>query len=188
MLIKARHHNLGFLTIPIKTLYYNNNSGSHYSTFRDSTRIFLRLISGLIQFSASTTVSAFVDVISFFLLNTILLADLSAPVRILVSTVIARVISSISNYLMNRRLVFTHTGRFAASAARYYVLCIFLMIASYGMVYAISLFWKVNESVIKLITDFILGFMSYEVQLHWVFRNKDSTEVAFPSDAIGRSR
>jgi putative flippase GtrA len=188
MLIKARHHNLGFLTIPIKTLYFDNNSGSHYSTLKDSARIFLRLISGLIQFSASTTVSAFVDVISFFLLNTILLAGLSAPIRILVSTVIARVISSISNYFMNRRLVFTHTGRFASSAARYYVLCIFLMIASYGMVYTISLFWKVNESLIKLITDFALGFMSYEIQLHWVFRNKDSTEAVLPSNAIGRSR
>lgn len=47
MLIGVMHHNIGFTTMPIKTLYYDNNSGSHYNTIRDSARIFACLVSGL---------------------------------------------------------------------------------------------------------------------------------------------
>lgn len=47
MLINAKRHNLSLSTIPIKTLYYNNNSGSHYTTVKDSARIFKCLILGL---------------------------------------------------------------------------------------------------------------------------------------------
>lgn len=46
MLIRARHRKLGFKTVPIKTLYFNNNSGSHYNTIKDSFRILKILISG----------------------------------------------------------------------------------------------------------------------------------------------
>lgn len=48
MLIGVMHHNIGFSTMPIKTLYYDNNSGSHYSTIGDSARIFACLVSGLL--------------------------------------------------------------------------------------------------------------------------------------------
>lgn len=47
MLINAKKHGLGLSTIPIKTLYYNNNSGSHYGTIKDSAKILKCLIIGL---------------------------------------------------------------------------------------------------------------------------------------------
>lgn len=49
MLIKARILNLGLYTVPIETLYFDNNSGSHYNTVKDSAYIFFRLIAGLIE-------------------------------------------------------------------------------------------------------------------------------------------
>ena len=58
------------------------------------------------------------------------------------------------------------------------------MMTSYGLVYSISLFWKVNESFIKLITDFILGFLSYEVQLRWVFQNKSNEEMSIHNEVV----
>ena len=171
MLIKARHRNIGFSTISIKTVYYDNNSGSHFSTAKDASRIFLRLISGLIQYSGATIVSGFLDILGFYMLNSVVFAAFSAPIRIFVSTVIARVISSLCNYLMNRNLIFAHNGKLASSVLRYYILCIFLMLTSYSLVYTVSLFWRVNESVIKIFIDIALGFFSYQVQLRWVFRN-----------------
>jgi len=183
MLINARHYNLAILTIPIKTLYFDNNSGSHYSTVKDSARIFLCLISGLIQYSGATIVSGFFDILSFFMLNSVVFTNLSAPVRIFASTVIARMISSILNYSMNRRLIFADTGKLAGSAVRYYILAIFLMMTSYSLVYAVSRFWGVNETIIKLIIDIALGLVSYQVQLRWVFRKKDNINSSFPPGA-----
>lgn len=49
MLIQARRHNLNLTSVPIETLYYNNNSGSHYSTIKDSVRILKCLLRGLRQ-------------------------------------------------------------------------------------------------------------------------------------------
>ena len=46
MLIKARHRQLDFILIPIKTVYFDHNAGSHYSTVKDSARIFRILIAG----------------------------------------------------------------------------------------------------------------------------------------------
>lgn len=47
MLIKARRRQLDFTLIPIKTVYFDHNAGSHYSTVKDSARIFRILIAGL---------------------------------------------------------------------------------------------------------------------------------------------
>ncbi|MGI6345217.1 MAG: glycosyltransferase family 2 protein [Bacillota bacterium] len=49
MLIHAKRHNLKLLTIPIATVYYDNNANSHYSTIGDSLFILWRLILGLIK-------------------------------------------------------------------------------------------------------------------------------------------
>lgn len=185
MLIKARRRNLNFTAIPIKTVYFDNNSGSHYKTFKDSVPIFLCLISGLLQFSGATIISGCFDVISFFILNSFLFSSLSAPVRILLSTVVARAISSIFNYLMNRRLIFDDMGKLRSSALRYYILCVIQIFVSYVLVYTASLYWKVNESIIKLLVDIILGFGSYQVQLRWVFQNRCSIDTSFSPGGIG---
>ncbi len=47
MLIEARRRHLDLIPIPIDTLYFNKNSGSHYNIFKDSFRIFKALVSGL---------------------------------------------------------------------------------------------------------------------------------------------
>ncbi|WP_041484093.1 glycosyltransferase [Desulfitobacterium metallireducens] len=176
VLIKARHHKVSFSTVPIQTVYFDNNSGSHFSTVRDAIPIFLRLSSGLIQYSGATIVTGFIDIAGFFVLNSIILANLSAPVRILLSTGIARFMSSILNFFMNRRIIFADKGKLVSSAVRYYIWAIILMIISSSLVYTISLFWGINESIIKLIIDIALGFLSYQVQLRWVFRDTESID------------
>lgn len=173
MLIKTRKRNIDFSTVDIKTLYFDNNSGSHYNPIKDSARIFLCLISGLVQYAMSLIVSGLFDVTCFFLLNSIAFTALPAPVRLFASTAIARVVSSMCNYSMNRKLIFGDKGKLTSSAARYYTLWLFLMIASYGLVYAASLYWRVNESIIKLVIDLLLGIASYQIQLHWVFSRRD---------------
>lgn len=178
MLINAKRCKLNFEPIPIKTVYFNNNSGSHYSTIKDSIPIFLSLISGLVQYSGAIIASGFLDIITFFILNSFVLAYLPAVSRIFACTVIARLISSICNYILNRKFIFSDRGKLASSAVRYYILCICLMMASYFLVYTISLSWKINESVIKLLIDTILGFVSYQIQLRWVFQNRDRVEAS----------
>lgn len=44
MLIYARRNRLPFHEIPIETIYFNNNEGSHYKSIRDSVKIFRRML------------------------------------------------------------------------------------------------------------------------------------------------
>lgn len=180
MLIKAKRHNIDFLTVPIQTVYFDNNSGSHFSTVKDALPIFGRLVMGIVHYSGATLISGFIDIASFFVLNSLVFADFSAPLRILLSTAIARFLSSILNFLINRRLIFADKGKLATSAVRYYIWVVILMMISYSLVYSVSLFWGVNESIIKFIIDVTLGLLSYQVQLRWVFRNTDKHDESFP--------
>jgi glycosyltransferase involved in cell wall biosynthesis len=176
MLIRARRRHLDFTLIPIKTMYFDHNAGSHYSTVKDSARIFLILVTGFVHYSASAVGALIIDLSCFFLLNRFVFAGLAPAGRIFASTAVARVISSLFNFAVNKKLIFSHKGNWAASAARYYTLCLFQMLASAGLVYGFSLFWKVDAAVIKVIVDFILYILSYQVQLRWVFRGSDAAD------------
>lgn len=44
MLIYARRNRIPFKEIPIETIYFNNNEGSHYKSIRDSIKIFRRML------------------------------------------------------------------------------------------------------------------------------------------------
>lgn len=183
MLIQVRFHNLSLSVVPIKTLYFNNNAGSHYSTVKDSLRIFLCLLAGLFSYLKTTVLSGLLDLLCFFILYNTIFSVLLTPLRIFASSLLARLFSSACNYALNRRIIFNHTGKIAPSAFRYYILWVFLLLASAGLVYFLSIFWTINVTVIKFFVDFALGLLSYQVQLRWVFRNKDKSYVIFPPGA-----
>jgi len=50
MLIYARSNQLPFHEIPIETIYFNNNEGSHFKSIRDSMKIFRRMLREFFEF------------------------------------------------------------------------------------------------------------------------------------------
>ncbi len=158
--------------VPIQTIYYDNNSGSHYSSFQDSFRIFLRLISGFIRYTLSSSISAIIDISTFMLLNSVILTNMPAAKRLFIATVSARVISSICNFLTNKNLVFRNGNRITISAAKYYTLWFFQLLSSYGLIYAASTLLNGYAAFMKIVIDLGLAVISYQIQLHWVFSAK----------------
>lgn len=51
MLIHARRAGIPFVEIPIETIYFNNNEGSHYKSIGDSLKIFRRMLRGFFDYS-----------------------------------------------------------------------------------------------------------------------------------------
>lgn len=188
MLIKARFRQLDLLLVPIQTLYFDNNSGSHYKTVKDSARVFWCLISGLRQYVETTVISGIIDVLGFFVLYTFAFSDLIVSERIFASTVIARVVSSAGNYALNRRIIFSDSGRVVRSAFRYYILWFGLMLSSYALVLEISRILRVNVVLIKISGDFFLGLLSYQIQLRWVFKHREHVDSSFPPGVKSRYR
>jgi putative flippase GtrA len=179
MLIFAKKNNIRLSEISIQTLYFNNNSESHYSSIIDSIRVFRKLISGLVKYSVATFASGIIDIVSFFLLTSLILKNLPIGIRIFIGTLGARILSSSCNFYMNRKLVFTSRNNVKNAIIKYYVLFFGLIAASYILVLSANLLLDVNVILAKICIDALLGILSYQIQLHWVFKN-DKQDISKP--------
>lgn len=177
MLIYARKMNVKILEVPIQTLYFNNNSGSHYNPLADSLKVFMKLISGFLYYSYSTIVSGFVDLLCFIVLTSAFLEELPLKIRIFYATFVARILSSSSNFLINRKFVFKGENSFVQSLFKYVILVLGITSASYFLVVSSNLYLGLNVILAKICIDSLLGILSYEVQLHWVFKESRHKKV-----------
>ncbi|MCH3967305.1 MAG: GtrA family protein [Atopobiaceae bacterium] len=89
--------------------------------------------------------------------------------RILIGTYVARAASITINYNLNRHLVFDRSGGRRHAAARYLALAALVALLSSLGVYLCSTGLGMDERVAKLLVDFCLFFLNYNVQRTWVF-------------------
>lgn len=52
MLLSMSSEGVPFIAVPIQTIYFNNNSGSHFRPLRDSLRIAAQLCAGIVRYGA----------------------------------------------------------------------------------------------------------------------------------------
>jgi len=169
MLLSARKRLLDIVQVPIQTLYFDNNSESHYNPLKDSCKIFCKMINGMSNYIVSGILSGAIDIMIFYLLNSFILSGFSAKTSILIATVIARISSSLCNFSVNRKFVFKNQCGFLKSMKKYYVLFICQMFFSYLLVYISNVYLNLNASISKIVIDILLALISYQIQLRWVF-------------------
>lgn len=171
MLILARSEMIPMVVVPIQTIYFNNNAGSHYRTVADSLRVAGQMFRGLGQYGLSSTLSAVIDVILYAVFVKWIMNSLPQTARILLGGLAARLISSIVNYTLNRRLPYVQTKNVRQTAARYYVLWLVQMICSVFGAWILALF-GLGELLSKWVVDLLLAAASYQIQLRWVFAKR----------------
>lgn len=91
--------------------------------------------------------------------------------NIFMATAVARVCSSLCNYLLNSKKVFHSRNK--TSLVRYYLLCALQFTASAGLVSIASLLihaGSIGKTIIKAIVDTTLFLISYQIQREWVFK------------------
>lgn len=169
MLLYMKENNIPFEEVKIQTVYIDENSSSHFNPIKDSIRIYKVII----KFFMSSVWASAVDLIMFALLCVLLEGSFDKKVYILLATILARVVSSLCNYVINHKIVFKSKGSIKSTILRYYVLCVLQMLVSYSLVYALSVLIKVNGGalvLLKAIVDVILFFISFRIQRQWVFK------------------
>ncbi|MFS0724813.1 GtrA family protein [Paenibacillus sp. 1P07SE] len=170
MLISCMQSGISIHTTPIQVIYENGNAGTHFKAVRDSARIMRVMFSSFVRFISSSVASSAVDLgIAWLLL------DLLRPVleqqdytRILLATVIARVISIGVNYALNRNFVFRMMDN-RGSLWRYLTLCAWVILLSSTGVYLLHTILMIDDKLAKLICDTLLFLLSYHMQRRWVF-------------------
>lgn len=169
MLLVFRKNNITFDEVEIETVYLEENASTHFHPIRDSIKIYKIIF----RFMLSSGASFLIDYGIFVLLVYLLEGIMEQSQKLFLATFAARVVSSLFNYTMNRKAVFGSKASVKKSIVKYYTLCVIQTSLSYGAVYLLSFLSHAGpglESVLKLVVDVCLFFLSFRVQQRWVFK------------------
>lgn len=159
--------------VKISTVYIEENKSSHFRVVRDSLRIYALIIKYLL----SAVSSCVLDVGVFGVLKHFkVFKFLEAVIPITWSAgFVARAISSLFNYLLNSKVVFGDKIN-KQTLIKYYILVVIQIVASNALVFLIEGLVGITSafvlSLVKLIVDTFLFFISFRVQHKWVFNSK----------------
>lgn len=170
MLLKLKQQSIGIKEVEIKTLYFEENSSSHFKVLRDSIRIY----GFILYFLFSSVFSALVDLSGFYIICKFF-GEFLGGATVIIATIFARIISSLTNFIINRKFVFDSKDKPSKTIWKYYTVAIPQMLISAICVWVLSTVFKTDaelKTIIKTLVDTILFFISYRVQQTWVFRRK----------------
>lgn len=172
VLITCIRSKIPILTIPIQTVYENENKGTHFNAVKDSIKIMRMILSDFIKFFSSSILCSVIDVGAAWTLLDVLKPYMRGGdfLRIISATAAARCISITANYLLNKNMVFKDKQSGGHGLLRYLALCSLIMLLSAAGVYVMHTMLGLNEKVAKIICDTCLFVLSYQLQQRWVFR------------------
>lgn len=170
MLLELKHYNIPYTEVGIHTIYIEENASTHFHPIKDSIKIY----GVILKFLMGSLLSSVIDIVAFALLS-ILFRKLEPVSKIFIATVIARIISSLINYTFNRKAVFESKMSVKKSMVRYYILCVFQMMVSYGLVWGVTELLSMGNTLTvlsKVIIDTCLFVISFKIQRAWVFNSQ----------------
>lgn len=163
MLMKLKEINLPVIEVPIETIYINDNEGSHFNPLRDAWKIYKVIFTYMFA-----SISSFViDYTLYLLFLKILCGGIANSIAGGVAYAMARVLSSLYNYKINKNAVFHGQGG-KSSVYKYYALVVVQMSIGAGLTALFS--GLANASFVKLPIDALLFCASYFVQRDYVFK------------------
>ena len=170
MLIEIVKEDRNIYELPIKTIYFDSNRATHFDTFKDSFRIYKIMFSQFFKFVFASLSSFVIDIVLYTILFNLVFKNLSLANAVLFSTVLARIVSSLYNFLMNKNKVFETKGNTVKTMIKYYLLAVCQMLISSLLVTKVFSLISINTSIIKVFVDFVLFLISYQIQRRWVFK------------------
>lgn len=91
-------------------------------------------------------------------------------IEIVISTILARIVSSLYNYFLNRDKVFKSKETNYKTMLKYYLLVIVAMFLSGISVKLLHSIISIDESIIKMFVDSIIFIINYYVQKLFIFK------------------
>jgi len=159
MLIECKEENIEIHEVEIETIYLNSNANSHFNPLKDSIKIY-RLF-----------MKYFLVAISSFILDILLFSSiigiLKINSKILAATILARLVSSIYNYIVNSNFIFKDMS--IKTLIKYYILAVIQMFVSGCFVTYLYSLLNIPVILIKIIVDFILWSINVVIQRKYIF-------------------
>jgi len=146
------------IEVPIETVYIDGNRSSHFDPIWDSMRIYFVLA----RFYFSAIVAAGIDFAGFSIAFAI-------TGNVALSVVVGR-LSSLVNFVLNKRYVFHSHAPVKGTLGRYYVLVAIIGGLSYLLIWAAHRYAHWNVFAAKVVVDSFLSLISFSMQRTFVFR------------------
>lgn len=142
----------------------------NFRPFKDSIRIIVSLFLNFIKYAMTSIIATAVDFTIFYVLSNHIFAGLDLSMCVLVSTVLARVVSVSISFCINRKVVFKSDVNLVRNMIMYYSLAAIIMLASAGLVTFFVYIFGGGKTFTKLFVDLCLFFVSYQIQQRVIFR------------------
>lgn len=176
MLLSMKEQDIPYGEVKIRTVYIEENKSSHFRAVRDSVRIYSLILRHFFRYTVSSMLSALVDTGVFTLLSWLLEGLLSGFWLDAVTIGTARVVSSLFNFFLNKKMVFRSGASTGLSLMRYYCVAVPILLAQLGLTHGAFLLFGIGEeqtllrTVIYVIVMTVLYIVSFIIQQRWVFR------------------
>ena len=178
MLLAFKDKGIDFDEVKIRTVYIEENKSSHFRVIHDSWRIYKLILSHFFRYTISSLASAVVDTLCYGLLDSIL--PLTGMALTAASGVGARIVSSLLNFFLNKKLVFQTDVDTKKAMVRYYMLALPQMAVQVLLTQGVYTLLRIGEgagilrTVIYAVVMTVLYFLSYMIQQRWVFAPQKS--------------
>ncbi len=178
VLIRCSEKKIKMLVVPIDTIYLEENKSSHFNPLKDSWRIYKLILGNFLMFIAASLSCWALDQGIYALVRYVimpqqekvrfLLWDITAG--IIVGYIVARIISSLVNFAINKNAVFK-IKESKGALLRYFLLAACCLAISTLVTGILSTYVGSGvDWLIKLVVDLIMFMINYRVQKVWVFR------------------
>ena len=175
MLLAMKDNGFAFDEVKIRTVYIEENKSSHFRVIHDSWRIYKLILKHFFLYTVSSLISSVVDIAGFALLSLLLKNVVSALILTAVAGVGARVVSSLLNFFMNKKLVFRTNVSTSKAMVRYFALALPQMAAQVLLTQGVYSLLHISDAatgirtLIYTVVMTVLYFVSYMIQQRWVF-------------------
>ena len=175
MLLAMKDNGMAFDEVKIRTVYIEENKSSHFRVIHDSWRIYKLILKHFFRYTLSSLACFVVDAAGVFLLTWSLGSMLKDPLLGWTATVGARVVSSLVNFFMNKKLVFQTNVSTGKAMLRYYALALPQLAVQSLLNQGIYSLFHISEgaaglrTLVHILVMCVLFIVSYTIQQRWVF-------------------
>lgn len=179
MLLAFKEKGIPFDEVKIRTVYIEENKSSHFRVLHDSWRIYKLILAHFFRYTLSSLLCALADTLLYHLFSSLLSPVLSGLPLTATTVVSARLLSSLLNFFINRRLVFNTRIDTRKALLRYYCLALPQMAAQVLLDEGVYVLFSIGSkgflrTLIHVIVMAVLYVLSFVIQQRWVFAPQKS--------------
>lgn len=154
----------------IEEIIIENKNSNQFHQKNKLSQVLYVIFLHFFRFVSSSLISSAIDVILAWILLDVLKIWMTSDFwRIAIASLVARIISTIENYIYNKKIVFKERTESKQTGRRFLILTVVITILSTLFVYVFSTLGIMSEKLAKPVGDLLLFLLSYNVQMKWVF-------------------